>query len=302
MKLSNKEKIILAVFLAIVIIAAGIFLIILPEYNKIETNQSALDDAKAQREQLYQTLTRETTIDSEIETAIKNANVFSGYFYDDMTTYEADVLVRQILADNKMKADSLSIGDFTTSTLTVSQYVDAVVSYPLKDYSGYTPDTGIDFSQYEIRYDENGNMIIPDELKDQMAEVLKEYMNILLSTQQQTLGSISVSMTVKGTRGDFLNFLDNVAAMEKATYIPSVSVAYTGASSAPAQQADAPAEGEEGGEPAEPTPTPAEGETELTNDSEVAVNITMTFYCAKALQTEAVNQPEAAVTQPVEAA
>lgn len=297
MKLSNKEKIILAVFLAIVIIAAGIFLIVLPEYNKISTNQSALDSAKAQREQLFDTLKRETTIDNEIETAIKNANVFSGYFYDDMTTYEADVLVRQILADNNMTTSSLSIGDFTTSTLTVSEYVDTVVSYPLKDYSGYVADTGIDFSQYQIQYDENGDMVIPEELQDQVADILKEYMNILLSTQQQTLGSISVSMTVNGKRGDFLKFLDNVSALERATYIPSVSVAYTQASNTASAQT--PAGNEEGEEGAEPTP--AQGETKLTDDSQVSASITMTFYCAKALQTEAAaSEPE--VTQPAEAA
>lgn len=297
MKLSNKEKIILAVFLAIVIIAAGIFLIILPEYNKISTNQSALDSAKAQREQLFQTLTRETTIDNEIETAIKNANVFSGYFYDDMTTYEADVLVRQILKDNNLSTDSLSIGDFTTSTLTVSEYVEAVVSYPLKEYSGYSPNTGIDFSQYQIEYDENGNMVIPEDLKDQVADVLKEYMNILLSTQQQTLGSISVTMTVTGTRGDFLKFLDNVAALEKATYIPSVDVAYTGMSSA--NQAQNPGEGEEG---AEQNQNIEQTETALTDNSEVSVNITITMYCAKALQTDAVNQTQAEAAQPLETA
>lgn len=300
MKLSNKEKIILAVFLSIVIIAVGIFLIILPEYNKISTNKSELDGAKAQREQLFQTLTREATIDGEIETAIKNANVFSGYFYDDMTTYEADVLVRQILTDNNMSTNGLSIGDFTTSTLTVSEYVEAVVSYPLKDYSGFVPDSGIDFSQFQISYDENGNMVIPEELQDQMIDVLKEFMNTLLSTQQQTLGSISVTMTVTGTRGDFLKFLDNVAALEKATYIPSVSIAYTGMEAAANQQPQTPAEGAEGGEqqPAAPVQT----ETELTEESEISASITMTFYCAKALQTDAVNQTRPEVTQPVEAA
>lgn len=296
MKLSNKEKIILAVFLAIVIIAAGIFLIVLPEYNKISSNQSSLDSVKAQREQLFQTLTRENTIDSEIETAIKNANVFSGYFYDDMTTYEADVLVRQILADNNMETLSLSIGDFSTSTLTVTEYVDTVVSYPLKEYSGYIPDTGIDFSQYQIEYDENGEMIIPEELQDKMADVLKEYMNILLSTQQQTLGSISVSMTVNGTRGNFLKFLDNVAALEKATYIPSVSVAYTETSAAP-NQPQTPAEGaENGGE------NPAPEARRLTENSQISATITITMYCVQALNTDAVTEPEASVTQPVEAA
>lgn len=302
MKLSNKEKIILAVFLAVVILVAGFFLVILPEYDKISGNQGSLDAVKAQREQLFETLKRETTIDNEIETAIKNANVFSGYFYDDMTTYEADVLVRQILEDNNMSTVSLSIGDFTTSTLTVSEYVDKVVSYPLKEYSGYVPDTGIDFSQYRIEYDENGNMVIPEELQDQMVDVLKEYMNILLSTQQQTLGSISVSMIVTGKRGDFLNFLDNVAALEKATYIPSVNVAYTVTSASHAQD-QTPAEGEEGAEPVEQTPAQATTNDEiLTNNSQISANITITMYCVKALQTEAVTQPEADVTQPAEAA
>lgn len=35
MKLSNKEKVILAVFLAIVIMAVGAFMLVVPEYQKI---------------------------------------------------------------------------------------------------------------------------------------------------------------------------------------------------------------------------------------------------------------------------
>lgn len=305
MKLSNKEKVILAVFLAVVIIVAGVFLIILPEYNKISTNQSALDGAKAQREQLYQTLTREETIDKEIETAVTNANVFSGYFYDDMTTYEADAIVRQILADNNMETDSLSIGDFTTSTLTVSEYVEAIVSYPLKEYSGYVPDAGIDFSQYEIQYDENGNVIVPEELKD----IMKEFINTLLTTQQQTLGSISVSFTAKGTRREFLDFLDNIAKLEKATYVPGVSVVYTGtegnAAAPAALAAEPPAEGGNGDQTGaeQPNPPANNTETQITDDTEISANITLVLYCAKALQTEAVTEASAAqTTQPTEVA
>lgn len=280
MKLSNKEKIILAVFLAVVIIVAGIFVIILPEYNKIDGNQKALDAAKAQRQQLYDTLAREDTIDNEIETAIKNANVFSGYFYDDMTTYEADGIVRKILEETNMKTNSLSIGDFSTSTLTVSEYVETIVTYPLKEYSGFVPDTGLDFSQYSIQYDENGNIIVPDELKD----YLKEFINTVLTTQQQTLGSITVSFTVEGTRGDFLKFLNYVAELEQATYIPSVSIDYTGTASGDNNNnaAQTPEEGNED----EETP-PADNGTKLTDNSPISANISMTLYCAKALQTEA---------------
>ncbi len=283
MKLSNKEKIILAVFLAVVIIVAGIFVIILPEYNKIDGNQKALDAAKAQRQQLYDTLAREDTIDNEIETAIKNANVFSGYFYDDMTTYEADGIVRKILEETNMKTNSLSIGDFSTSTLTVSEYVETIVTYPLKEYSGFVPDTGLDFSQYSIQYDENGNIIVPDELKD----YLKEFINTVLTTQQQTLGSITVSFTVEGTRGDFLKFLNYVAELEQATYIPSVSIDYTGTASGDNNNnaAQTPEEGNEDEET--PPAPPADNGTKLTDNSPISANISMTLYCAKALQTEA---------------
>ena len=127
MKLSNKEKIILAVFLAVVIIVAGVFLIILPEYNKIEPNRNTLANVQAQRDQVNQTLLREATIDQEIQTALDKANEFSGKFYDDLTTYQADMILRDILKETNLETDTLSITDFTTRSLTLTEDVDAVV-------------------------------------------------------------------------------------------------------------------------------------------------------------------------------
>lgn len=279
MKLSNKEKIILAVFLAVVILLAGFFLLVKPEYDKIGRNKSDLQAAKDQRDLLSNTLAREATIDQEIQVAFDKANKFAPYFYDDLTILDADELTRKILADTNMKTKGLSIGDFTTSTLTVSDYVETIVTYPLKEYSGYVPDTGIDFSQYQLSYDEEGNIVVPDEVKD----VMKDYINTLLTTQTQTIGSITVSLTVEGTRGDFLKFLDYIAGLEKATYIPSVSIDYT-TGAQPAAPTPEQGGNEEGAE--QPPQQPTGTQTTVNDDTEVSMGITLTYYCVKPLQTE----------------
>lgn len=298
MKLSNKEKVILAVFLAIAILAAGFFLLVKPEYDKIGTNKTALENAEQEYNNMLAVLAREQTIDGEIQAAFDKANKFAPYFYDDLSILDADELTRQILKDANMTTKGLSIGDFTTSTLTVSDYVDTIVTYPLKEYSGYVPDTGIDFSQFSFEYDEDGNIKVPDELKD----VMKDYLNTLLTTQTQTIGSISVSLTVEGTRENFLKFLDYIAGLEKATYIPSVSITYTTGNEA-AQQPQAPANpdenGAEGAEGAEQPQQPANNETQIGDNAEVSMGITITYYCVKPLQEETTTVPEeGSETQP----
>lgn len=290
MKLSNKEKIAIAIVLAIAIVAAGFFLLVKPEYDKIETNKNSLKSAQDELQSMLQVLARENTIDQEIQTAFDKANRFAPYFYDDLTVLDADELTRKILADANMSTKVLSIGDFTTSTLTVSDYVDTIVTYPLKEYSGYVPEAGIDFSQFSISYDDEGNIVVPDEVKD----VMKDYLNTFLTTQSQTIGSISVNLTVEGTRANFLKFLDYIAGLEKATYIPSVSIDYTKVNENDQQPNNpTPEEGGENENQGQEVQALA-GETEIDENSEISLVITITYYCVKPLQTAT----EAAVTEP----
>ena len=285
MKLSSKEMIILAVFLSIVIIVAGLFLFIMPEYEKIEPNKNSLEGAKNQLDQVYASLAREATIDQEIDDAIEQANTISLSFYDDMTTYEADVIVREILEATNMSTKSLSLSSYTTSVLSVTDYVETIVNYPLKEYSGFV-DSRISPEELSagVSYDENGNLVVPENFEEKYKEALKEYMTALLSTQTQTVGSITVNFTVEGTRGDFLNFLDYVSDLEKATLINSTTVAYTvGEGNNNNNNNAAPAEGEEGA-PVQNTPTTTE--RTLNNNSEISAPISMTFYCITPMSME----------------
>lgn len=300
MKLSSMEKIILAVFLAIVIIAVGVFLLILPEYNKIEPNTQALAAAQAEREQLYDTLAREATIDQEIQDALDDANKFSMNFYEDMTTYEADVLIREILEATNMSTDSLSIGDFTTSTLTISDYIETVVNYPLKDYAtgtGNSESADTSDTTYDLQYDESGNIIIPDSFKEAYpVDTLQNYLIAVLSTKSQTLGAITLNFTVEGTRGDFLAFLDYVAGLEKATYINSTTISYT-TTEAQEENNNGGNGGNEQGEEEQPAPAAANPDNNnntnnvihLGDRDEITAPISITFFCAEPLS-EAVAQ------------
>lgn len=311
MKLTSKEMAILSVFLSIAIIVAGLFLFVLPEYESIEPNKRTLQSAYDERDQVYASLGREATIDQEIRNAIDQANTIALSFYDDMTAQEADVIIREILDETKLSTTSLSIGSFTTYTLTVTDYVSTVVTYPLKDYSGYRDET-INGSDYPISYDEEGNIIIPEIYLKTYGEeqALTEYLTALLSTQSQTVGAITANFTVSGARGDFLNFLNYVAGLEKATYISSTTVAYTGTVSTGTNtntntntntDADTDSEGDsaegEAGAPVVTTgPAASSVEQSLNNNAEITAPITMTFYCVKPMlpqeTTEAETEPE----------
>lgn len=311
MKLSRKEMTILTFFLFFVVIAIGAFLFVLPEYEKIDPNKNALQAARDEKDRVYASLEREATIDQDIQYAIEHANSLSLYFYDDMTEYEADVIVREILDDTNMHTNSLSMGSFTTATLTVSDYIETVVSYPLKEYSGFKVDS-ISAGESGLEYDEDGKIVIPQAYIEKYGEeqALTEYLVALFSSESQTIGAITASFTVTGTRGDFLNFLNYVAGLERATRINSTTVSYTGVVSnnsvnntpVPlAENVDADettAEGEEE-ETAAPENT-SSGEGQLNDNSVISAGISMTFYCVRpmeALETTAVEvevEPETA--------
>lgn len=297
MKLSNKELIILAFFLAIAIMAAGAFLYVLPEYEKAEANRNTLQATKDEKNQIYASLEREATIDQEIQDAINRANAFTAYFYDDMTTYEADVIVREILAATNMSTRSLSLGSFTTATLTVADYVETAVSYPLKEYSGYDPGQ-LSSTNYYLEYDEEGKLIVPEDYIEKYGDqALTEFLTAKLSTQTQTVGAVTATFTIEGTRGDFLNFLNYVASLERSTVINSTSVVYTravtNANTNNNNNNNAAAEGEEENaeaEEAEPVALAAEntlgGEQQLTDDAQISAAISLTMYCVTPMQEE----------------
>lgn len=286
MKLSKVEKIVLAVFLIIVIFAVGIFTFIMPELNKIGDNTLAFANAVIDRDNVYATLARETTIDSEIQTAIDAANAAGQKFYDELTPYEADVLVRDILNANKLKTKTLEISAFSTSDLTVVKYVDAGVQYPLRDYANfnYSSSEATGTTTAAAATDATTPVITPTWTDDQGAviEPTKDQYLEYLSTQVQSVGSINVQFEVTGTRADFIKFLDYVKDLPQATYIDATTVAYS---------EDTQATLDDEGNVLVPSAS-----QQLTATSEVTIQVSLTFFSVEKINQELINQAEAALS------
>ena len=271
MNLSKSEKIILVVFLVVLVLGLGGWLLIYPAIQNIPNSQADLDKAKSEREIVYANLSREDTIDEEIKQALEQGKEMQKYFYDDLQHYEADMIIRDILDKTNMKTEGLSIGGFTTEELSLIDFIEIAVSYPLKEYANIdgvlvsdsvSTESGVSIS----------DAMTPDEFKEQLnsqeaelQQAVKDYYFSYLSQFTETVGATTITLTVQGTRADYLKFLDYVKDLEKATYISQSSIMYSGASVA----VDANGNSTTG------------GEITYKDSSKVEATITITFYSVK---------------------
>ena len=152
MKISKQERIAIICFLVAAILGVGIFVFVLPNFNKIDTNNKQLTAVKQEYSDILKQLEHTSTIDDEISKAYEEGKNLADTFYDDLTPYEADEIMRQFIATfNKQEGknitiDGLSISPFATQTLTVSVFRSSEVTYPLKEFANTVveqPDTDV---------------------------------------------------------------------------------------------------------------------------------------------------------------
>ena len=292
LKLSKTEKVILAFFLVIVIFSVGVFTFILPEIGKIAESSVDLQNALEEKNTVNNTLAREGTIDGEIQDAITKANSGSENFYAALTSYQADVIVREILTATKMETQALTIQPYTTADLALSSFIDAGVNYPLRDYANFTgaattEETTTDTKTTDAKdktdttttvtkpvwTDESGNAVEPT--KQQLFEYL--------STQTQTIGATTITFEVTGTRDNFIKFLDYVKDLPQATYIQTTNIAYT-------EMTDAVTD-------ADGNTVTAAGTNELSGSDKITAAVTLTFYSVERINQELIDQAEAALAE-----
>lgn len=248
MNLTKVEKIIIAVLVIGAILAAGFFFFMFPSYQKIEKANKRLDDLKVEQAQLNDKLARENTIDEEIKTAKKEAIELEGCFYPDLTTYEATEITQAYLKDCNLETHAINVNSLSTNVLELDYFNDVVVEYDLKNYSQSA--RGIDENAllegqfkdgnkvYTISYngikdieitDDAGNVIEPAKYTDYMKKVYQKTLCKVAveSATTQTVGAVSVSFEIKGTYKDYLNFLDYVNNLDRATFLNGAEIPMT---------------------------------------------------------------------------
>ncbi len=176
MKLSKQERIGVLVIALLLIIGLGIWLFIVPKVDAVNKSNKTLaskekDLAAAQAKALNIDPLKEQIID-----AYEEGENLADMFFEEMTSYEADMEFRAFLEQcgANVLVESLSVGEPTTITMEPYYYEAEEVVYDLKTY--VTQD--IEKTDKEIATEERWN-----EIKNALGA-------------SQTVGAITVEFTV----------------------------------------------------------------------------------------------------------
>lgn len=248
MNLGKVEKIIIAVLVVGAIIGFGIFLFIVPSYNKIGVAENRYNALVAEQQEIYQKLERENTIDDEIKEAKKAAQKLEGSFYPDLTTYEATEITLAYLKKCNLVTNGINVEALSTQELELNSYEEIEVEYTLKQYSAgargveenaltegqfkdgnkvYTV-TYSNISDIQI-FDAEGNVIEKSKYTDTMKKVYNKSLcrAAMVNETKQTVAKVTLSFTVDGTYKDYLAFLDYINDLDRASLLSNVTIPMT---------------------------------------------------------------------------
>lgn len=228
MKISKQEQIFIIIFIVAAILGVGFFVFLLPNFNNIDVNNKNLESTKNQYAELQAKLEHEATIDDEIKTAYEEGKNLADSFYDDLTTYEADEIMRQFIARGEnITIDGLSVSPFSTSTLSITTFTPTEITYPLKD-----------FANTVVQQEEEVIDITKMTPRERLMHMKKLTSVLLAASEPVTVGSITVSFTAHSDKlenlhafVDLLNegvYDENIKDKDgkpqrKATYMSNVS-------------------------------------------------------------------------------
>lgn len=249
MRLNKLEKIIIVVILLGLVIIGGGFMFVLPSYENIGKNSKTLASNLQEKVELEEKLARLDTIDADIETQKKDAIKYEGGFYPDLTSYEASEIAMAYLKNSGLEAHTIAISPISTKDVKLEYYLPSEVEYDLKTYSAAVKsDNGEDTiasgefldgnKKYSISVssilditisDDNGNVVAPAKYSDTMKKVYKAALCDLANTEDtaQTVAATLVTYEVTGKSKDYIDFIDHIYSLERATSFESVTIPMT---------------------------------------------------------------------------
>ena len=205
MRLSKQERIGALIILAIVILALGAFLLIKPKFEEVGRTKATLAERQNELQQAQERQSLKGGLKTQIEEQYEIGEHLADMFFPEYKSYEADDAFRAFLQqlDFPVTVESVTVGEPSTTNLSVSFYTPTEVSYALKTYVTQ----GITVEQTEEEQKQAARMAA-------LATALAE---------AQTVGASTVSFTASMlTRADVLKFADavNSYVMQEGTAEP----------------------------------------------------------------------------------
>jgi len=145
MTLSKNEQIAFFIVIVAVTLGIGLFVFLLPEYNKISDNkklrESKVAELAALEAEVHPSIEKE--LDEKIVIAYEDGSTVANVFYEEMTPYDADRLIRHLLSTIpdphntniilEVELDNLEISGIKTEPMAINLFRPNEVTYNIKE-------------------------------------------------------------------------------------------------------------------------------------------------------------------------
>ena len=203
MKLNYRDKVILGILLAIVILLLGFFLLIKKTNQEIKDNKAILAEVQQQKDEIDAKIAEIKPLKENIKATYDETTKLTGDFvqYNDIyNARKADQYMQHFAEENEVKIKTLSVGDLSTGSL--SYY--------------YFKPTFLAEDQLK-QADLNGDRQAANDEK-------RAESNALSSRTQETVLASNYTITVEGDKEKIFDYLKAIEEQDKTIIINSVSL------------------------------------------------------------------------------
>ncbi|MDE6004122.1 MAG: hypothetical protein K2G88_01895 [Oscillospiraceae bacterium] len=211
-EMSYRDKMILVIITAIIILAAGFFGLIRPKYNALVSDRDTCEATRIEwegiEEKLNQIPVLQKAIKEEADSAEKVAELFVNEAFEPVNdtfdnlkaNYILDQYIQPVIDESELEVSSFTINGIEVKNL---------------DYYCYEPDV-LTYSLLESA-DITGNYA------QQVSDLLKQS-NYLKEKETAEVMANTIDLNVKGTRDNLMLFLDKIIEDENAVRVTSVFI------------------------------------------------------------------------------
>lgn len=204
MKLNYRDKVILAVVLALIVLIGGFFGLIRPKSNEIKENKATLAARQAEKADKERKIAKIKPLTEEIEKLYNETGEISKIFVpmeEVNTTVKLDEYMQTLANENNVRISTLNLGETEVSQLEFYYYTPNDVGGDLRSEADFSGELTLDY-----------------------ASKVAESAALSARTPENVLCT-QYGVSVKGTKEDIWNYMQAVADIDEAVMINSVSIA-----------------------------------------------------------------------------
>ncbi|MBR2282809.1 MAG: hypothetical protein IJ874_00090 [Ruminococcus sp.] len=203
MKLNYRDKVILGVLIAIILLIAGFVGLVKPKKVAIETDKKTLQDKQDERDDIQKKIDQIVPLTNEINDTYTATNKLAGDFVDYDSIYDTtylDQFLREYADECELKVSTLNVSALAEGALNYYYFTPVVVGEKMFTAS-----------------DLNGSLTEAFNQDKAESDALSE-------RNVETVLTAKYAVTVEGTRENIWNYMKAIEEQDEAIIIDSVAI------------------------------------------------------------------------------